>query len=529
MKYTYPRKNKKGDAAARIEASRRHAEQQKVVAKQARAIVAAQSHDRLVSKLAHPKYRALYIAVARLFSERLIQDIRVFNEVCAMPAGEDRIPLLKQISLAAKWAPTPRGAHDRHTNISTAIILLLHHSAATIPLQFPSALNSPLEPSNSSAILRSFYQRWVLMPLRQTLRIPEPLMASNRWTEITYSRVSSVCMKNNTEHFYKHDPEGFEKYLISVESGKKTISGATLMPHELIGQIVTLGADAQFIPGSSAKFATLKEWRKKLAETQLRVVEAQWKTLIERLRESGALENAVAICDVSGSMGTFDSKYNKHHVQPIFPAVSLSLVLAQLAKPPFNNGFINFSQHPQFVRLDPSQSLYDTVHGMTRVDWEMNTDLNAVFLDLILPLAIKNNIKQEDMIKQLFIFSDMQFDEGRGTDSSHDNWTTNHDVIEQAYRAAGYEMPHIVYWDLANCDTVPVTGERKGVALMNGFSPSLLKVFMGESEVLEAAEWEMVVDGGESETVSGQAEFNPVNVMKKALQKKSFDGLVVID
>jgi hypothetical protein len=45
-------------------------------------------------------------------------------------------------------------------------------------------------------------------------------------------------MKNNKDHFFKHDPEGFEKYLIDVESGKKKISGATLLPHELVAQAI---------------------------------------------------------------------------------------------------------------------------------------------------------------------------------------------------------------------------------------------------------------------------------------------------
>jgi hypothetical protein len=66
-------------------------------------------------------------------------------------------------------------------------------------------------------------------------------MANNWWKEIRYTRVSSVCMKNNTENFYAHDPEGFEAYLAAVEDGKKKISGATLMPHELVHQAIELG------------------------------------------------------------------------------------------------------------------------------------------------------------------------------------------------------------------------------------------------------------------------------------------------
>ncbi|GLB38008.1 hypothetical protein LshimejAT787_0410590 [Lyophyllum shimeji] len=87
-------------------------------------------------------------------------------------------------------------------------------------------------------------------------------------------------------------------------------------------------------------------------------------------------------------------------------------------------------------------------------------------------------------------------------------------------------MPQIVYWDLAHYGTVEVQGDRDGVALMNGFSPALLKVFMGESE---EEEYEEVKADGGTETVKVQEEFNPISVMKKAVMKKSFDGLVVVD
>lgn len=513
--------------AAHIEAARLFNEQKKAEAKQKRDIVRVQHYERLVGKLAQPKYRALYIAVSRLFAERLGEDIRILEEINGLAPGVNRIPYFKKISLAGKWAPTPRGSHDRVTNISTAISLLLHHNKT--PDGFPSALQTPLDPKVEAVILRSFLQRWILKPLREASACPEPLMSANRWTEIRYNRVASICMKNNTEHFSKHDPDGFQKYLISVESGKKTISGATLLPHELVAEAYSYGAYSD----SGNKYPQLAEFRKKLAETKLRVVEAQWKTLIKNLQDSGSIENSLAICDVSGSMGSISSKFNKRRVQPILPAISLSLVLASLSKPPFNGGFITFSAHPKFVQLDLTKSLYDIVTKMERSHWEMNTDLNAVFLKLLLPLAVKNKVKPEDMIKRLFIFSDMQFDAAENTCSDAASWATNYDVIEKAYKKEGYEVPQIVYWDLngSGGKTFEVESGRKGVAMMNGFSPALLKVFMGESEEVE--EWEKVTEKGESEAVvveqEKEDEFNPVNVMKKALLKKSFEELVVVD
>ncbi|KAF8173528.1 hypothetical protein K438DRAFT_2051129 [Mycena galopus ATCC 62051] len=184
------------------------------------------------------------------------------------------------------------------------------------------------------------------------------------------------------------------------------------------------------------------------------------------------------------------------------------------------------SQKPEFVRLDPAASLYGTIRTMERSDWGANTDISAVFLRLLLPLAIQNKVSQEDMIRRVFVFSDMQFDQGTMTPGS---WETNYDVIEREFKAAGYEVPEIVYWNLSRYDTVEVAADRKGVAMMSGFSPSMLKIFMGE-EVEEVAEPEQEESDGEASQVENvKPEFNPLNVMKKALSRPSFDGLVVVD
>ena len=536
---------KTGTPDSRIEQSKVEGQERKVAAKQVRADKLTHYNQVLVSKLSQPKFRALYIAIARLFAQQLVKDIRTLQKIQSIESDGDPIALVKEISLAGKWAPTPGASHDRVTNIATAISQLIHASQVITPT--PSALSSTSISSHErSVILRSFYQRWVLTELRQISACPEPLMASRRWTEINYSRVPSICMNNNSGHFFTRDPDGFEKYLLKVESGKGSISGAAMLPHELVAQIIALsmiGVPQVSFGGKKGKdlkvptIPAVVEAKKALAETKARVIEAQWKTLIESLREAGTLDNCIAVCDVSGSMGNITEKYDKAHVSPIFASISLSLVLASLAKPPFDAGFITFSAQPEFVRVDLNQSLQEQVTFMSCANWTQNTDFRAVFVDLLLPLAVKNKIKPEDMIKRLFVFSDMQFDQSRHSyysDYYSTPWETTYDFIEDAYTKAGYEVPQIVFWDLngrtAGPKTVEVESDRKGVAMMNGFSPALLKVFMGEEEEEEVSEWEDVTtDGSSTVAVEKEKEFNPFNVMKMALLRKSFDGLVVVD
>jgi hypothetical protein len=341
-------------------------------------------------------------------------------------------------------------------------------------------------------------------------------------------------MKANSERFITHNPEGFEKYLTDVESGTKSISGATLMPHMLVASVMEFDQALRAAASSGdkkTKASMLAQVKAKLAESQLRVFDAQWKTLVGRLRESGALEGALAVCDVSGSMGSIHDKPTKDYTPPVLPAVALSLVLAQLAKPPFAGGFISFSATPQFETVDVDAGLRESVTKMMGADWGMNTDLRAVFLDLLLPIAKKHKIKQDDMVKRLFIFSDMQFDAAYSGD-----WQGTHASIETAYKNAGYEVPEIVYWNLAAQDQktlrpMPVQADTPGVAMMNGFSPAMLKVFMGDEEQAEEAEegWDMVVDESKPAAEQEKAKMDPITVMKKALNKESFSGLVVLD
>ncbi|KAG8219101.1 hypothetical protein J3R82DRAFT_4864 [Butyriboletus roseoflavus] len=172
---------------------------------------------------------------------------------------------------------------------------------------------------------------------------------------------------------------------------------------------------------------------------------------------------------------------------------------------------------------------------MSRASWGMNTDINTVFLKLILPLAVKHNVQKSQMIKRIFVFSDMQFDAvnmSAAPSTPPDavaEWKTNHDVIAEAYAQAGYDVPELMYWDLSRAwdgygITAPVMGDREGVALLSGYSPSLLKVFM---DTEEEEEWEVLDKDGQSQLK--RQSLTPEELMKKTLGRKSYDGLVVVD
>ncbi len=511
-----------GTTSEQLEASL--ADQAKAIARERRVKSAADSHQLLLSKLSERRFLALYVAVARLFADELVEQVALMRKVEALTDGEERRRLLKTVTLVGKWAPTPSASHDRVTNISTAIAILLHRGGAT-------SLSRPIDtsaavPADDVHVLRSFYQRWVLTPLRASSRVPEPLMATRRWNEVSYSHVSSICMHINSKHFLKNDSERFDAYLDSVTEGKVKISGATLLPHQLVAKAIAQTMNES--TSTRAKSAP-SAFRVRLAKREAQVANAQWNAMVARLREAGTLDNCLAVCDVSGSMGDI-YRSSPDRTPPILPAVALSMVLAQLAKPPFANVFVTFSADPEIVTLQEDAGVAANVAAMVRTAWSMNTDLHAVFVRLLLPLAIEHRVPREEMVKRLFIFSDMQFDAAEDVQKTPGAWVTNHDAIAQAYEKAGYDVPEIVYWNLAGeLETTPVDAERKGVALMSGFSPAMMKVFMGEDAEEMLDDDTVVLDEQGEEIKTQKPEITPLSIMKRALEKASYDKLDVLD
>lgn len=90
--------------------------------------------------------------------------------------------------------------------------------------------------------------------------------------------------------------------------------------------------------------------------------------------------------------------------------------------------------------------------------------------DTLLAVAKERNIAEKDMPKTLIILSDMEFNQVASRWGS----VFNHKAIEERYKAAGYEMPLLVYWNLRSShDNVPIQKNEYGL-LVSGYSVSIL-------------------------------------------------------
>jgi len=155
-------------------------------------------------------------------------------------------------------------------------------------------------------------------------------------------------------------------------------------------------------------------------------------------------------------------------------AVSLGLYLSDKNQGVFKDTFLTFSGSPELMTL--KGNVVQKAQQMVKSEWGMNTDLVKA-MDKILSVAVKGNVPQEDMPQMLLILSDMQFDNCARFDDSAMQ------MIARKFESAGYDVPKIVFWNLNSKDNVPVKYDTRGVALVSGFSPAIMKaVLSGDTE-----------------------------------------------
>jgi hypothetical protein len=490
-----------------------------IKAKELRKQKKQQQHERVQHKLQDDGfYRALHLTVARLFAAQLKKDAT--NLWHGGKAG------LKKLSLAAKWAPSASEFHDQHTFVLSSIAEILFPNPAEI---CPDAGNRELY----LRYAREAYRKGIASPLRKALSVVERDIAAESKTpgrfarEISYEKVPSLAMDRYTSLFMKKDYEKFASYVENVSGGKAKMSGATLLPSTLIKKALDIARIDRNSTSGKQTFAAIKANAE--AKIMRQVIDGQWKALVQRIRDSGTIDSSIAVCDVSGSMG---SPKFADGTTPMDTSIGLSLLLAEISAPPWNGSFITFSNEPTVISVGGEQDTRDLVAKADRTlgsDWGMNTNLVAVFEDLILDMAVKQNLPQEDMVKQVFIFSDMQFDSATG---GSNRWTTSFERIKAAYTAHGYQMPKLIFWDLnGDRKDKPVTMDDVNTALVSGYSQGMLKVFLdgGGFGDTEEEEVEVTEDENGVEVVSVKKKMDSLTIARKAVSHAAYEMLEVVD
>ena len=326
----------------------------------------------------------------------------------------------KDVTLLAKWLKTPDASSKttRRLGIETAIKMRKDHSV----YKFKRDLKA----------------------LRKYIDICERHMSLNEWDEINYENLPSRAHLVHSNAFRMHDGDRYDEYIKSVNDGKAKMNSSTLYPYDIVKPFI----QNLYMRGHNAK-------------VNIEALNAMWENLPNYATDS----NLLIVADVSGSMTV-------NNFFPISVSVSLAMYYADKNTGIFNNIFMTFSEHPEFVKIK-GDTLAKKVKNIINASWGFNTDIEAVFKKL-LKLALENEISEEDMPKQIVIISDMQFDQAAG----------NFDVsfledIDKMYDEYGYERPNIIFWN-ANSSKVAFHAleDAKGIQLLSGASASAFKLLV---------------------------------------------------
>lgn len=529
--------NRLKDAQLYIKMNQEDAKQAKLDAQQTRHQLRADRNAKVCQLLKTDLvYRSLHLTIARLFAVQLEKDmVQLEANKVAVLSGERKgaYALGFNLSLAAKWAPSLGYSHDKHTFLATSIAECL----------FPNSQDGESRADYLNRA-RELYRMKYLSPLRKAIDLTEHHMHEGAWETVDFRHVPSICLQNTMPKFFLHAPDKVVEYMDSVADGTRKVSGATLGPHELVYKVREGG---NIDPKLEKMFQIMPELRQKFIGAQGNMVNGQWDTLIQSIRETALLStdekdkskkkkidlgDCIAICDVSGSMmcgGT------SPETAPLNAAIGLSLVVTNLAKPPFNGALITFSSNPELFNIDTTKTFTEQVNEVCCSAMGYNTDICAVFTKVLLPMAKKHHLKQEDMVKRMFVFTDMEFD---AEHNGMDTYLTTHEFIKKEYRDAGYELPELVWWNLCSNDSyiyrkgmiTPVQKDEAGVSLLAGFSSSMIKTFF-EGDVDEDGDEDEdeILDSQAQKPLQEKPKKTPIDFMLKAVHHESFKSLVVVD
>jgi hypothetical protein len=274
-------------------------------------------------------------------------------------------------------------------------------------------------------------------------------MCAKEWDEINFNHVPSVASARYKKAFSRHT----EKYkewtakLVSTDPKVKEtvkVNAGAVYPYDVLKGLISLYHNANF------------------NKSNLDHITTQWEALPNFVGDA----NILPLVDVSGSMTCPGGYGSKSVTTCLDVAVSLGLYLADKNKGKFKDTFLTFSSDPQLLNLQGD--IIQKIKQMTTSQWQMSTDLHKA-MDKILDVAKEAGVPQDEMPGMLLILSDMQFNQCARFDHSA------MEMIRHKYEMAGYKVPAIVFWNLNTKDNVPVKHDASGVALVSGFSPSIVK------------------------------------------------------
>lgn len=399
--------------------------------------------------------------ICKLFANQLRKDF-----MFVASADENKVPYIRflctkfknvtsdqKISLCSKWAPSEGKVFDKKYDIVSDIIK---------------------EMFNIKVINRSHKKMYRKMNvyIRKYLDIVEAKMSADEFASIIPKNIPSMALQKYIKALSNRDKNGDiiydiedreecrENVLAFIANGGK-INGKQLFPHELVKSCLGVELDKFKQTVLNAQFADIiRNVKKQIAEN--------------KVESHIDFTKALSVCDVSGSMEGI----------PIRVAIGLTLVVSQLTHKDYRDLAITFHENPTVHHFADCKTMYEKIKSLEGADWGGSTDFEKTMC-LITKIIREKKLPESEIPTTLFVFSDMQFDAAH----RYDYGSANENILKM-FEELGVEMyghpikpPTIVFWNLrANTVGYPAKATDKGVVMMQGFSPSMLRyIFSGQT------------------------------------------------
>jgi hypothetical protein len=387
--------------------------------------------------------------VINIFGNKLVEDFKLLKEN-------------KKISLCGKWAPRENSKNHNFTKeLSEYVCNKLGYN------------------TNNYGNYKMY--RKIVVELNKEIKTIETYMCQKKWKEIDFKNVSSISMNTYTKAFQNLKTNPFPKNKrrnsLKYNGVRHTIDDKDYEDRneckenlykylELNKKVNSSVCDLskiieKYLNGYEMDIIWEKQWENRINEI---------KELIKTLPEHPKIFPMV---DLSSSMSG----------NPMIYAITLGLFTSIMLdideqENEFCNRFLTFNTFPQLVKLPRNGTLHDKIKIMKywcgHGKWGGSTNIQLAVRTL-LDIGKKYNINQDKMPKTLAIFSDMEFDVG---DESWENGTS-YEMIKKDFENYGYEVPHIIFWNLReNTQGYQVLTDVPNSTMLSGYSTRMLDLFL---------------------------------------------------
>ena len=394
----------------------------------------------------------------------LVSKLKLDWENYSSVNGESKSDLNNvKISLATKWAPRePNYRKKKYVKFGWLFKPLAMET-------FPHFLKytSKDKPSWEKAILKCkthFKKRITLM--NKFIDTTQIKQTSHNWQHIDFNHVTTQTMRKQRLAFQNKTKKGDEKKdlkdrKICAENFKNLVNSAKLNPakykvHGRRCNVYELVNDA------------LKYYDYDSNSTTIDTINLQWD---DNAKNNMGLSHLpiISMVDTSGSMECDDCI-------PLYNAIGLGIRTSELTHPAFRNNIMTFDSTPKWVNMSDCNNFWEKVHKVKRAAWGTSTNIYLAF-KMVLDTCVKESVPPSEVENMIIaIYSDMQID-SFGIENSPYNNKVMSDKIDNMYMDAGYNRPHLLFWNLRSTDGFPMISKQSNITALSGYNSTLLNVF----------------------------------------------------